>query len=177
MIRNMREYNVTLERIEDFAKQIRAATDSLRQERFVDADIAVATAPVRQLLDELVWERELYDRLRTEGLAAVPSYPPGERGKALIAIRIARGLSQRELADALGVSQAQVSRDESNEYRGITNERYARVLDALGVEEQVAEYRAREPIVVQMPTVRREAAAFVADYGHCFTVTSDSEDA
>ncbi len=50
----------------------------------------------------------------------------------LIAARIANGLSQRELAERLGVSEAQVSRDERNEYHGITVERAQRILDTLG---------------------------------------------
>ena len=52
----------------------------------------------------------------------------------LIALRIARGISQRQLAERLGVHESQVSRDERNEYHGITLDRAARVLDALGVD-------------------------------------------
>jgi len=43
-------------------------------------------------------------------------------------------VTQRELAERLGVHESQVSRDERNEYHGITLERAARVVDALGVE-------------------------------------------
>ncbi len=43
------------------------------------------------------------------------------------------GLSQRELAEKLGVHESQVSHDERNEYYGITIERATRILDALGV--------------------------------------------
>jgi transcriptional regulator with XRE-family HTH domain len=38
------------------------------------------------------------------------------------------------MADQLGVHVSQVSRDERNEYHGITVERASRVLDALGVQ-------------------------------------------
>ena len=51
-----------------------------------------------------------------------------------MALRIALGLTQRELAERLGVHESQVSRDERNEYHGITVERASRILDALGVE-------------------------------------------
>ena len=47
------------------------------------------------------------------------------------AARIANGLTQKELAKRLGVSAAQVSKDERNEYHGITVERAQRILDAL----------------------------------------------
>jgi transcriptional regulator with XRE-family HTH domain len=53
-------------------------------------------------------------------------------GTLLIALRIANGLSQKEVAPRLGVSEAQVSHDERNEYHGITVDRAQRVLDAMG---------------------------------------------
>jgi ABC-type Zn uptake system ZnuABC Zn-binding protein ZnuA len=42
------------------------------------------------------------------------------------------GISQKELADRLAVNISQVSRDESNEYHGISLDRAQRILDALG---------------------------------------------
>ena len=55
-------------------------------------------------------------------------------GQLLVSLRIARGLTQRELAERLGVHESLVSRDERNEYHGITLDRAARILDALGYE-------------------------------------------
>lgn len=162
MIRNDREYQCTVERIADFTGQIKSVTQQMSPEGFDRDDIELATSGTKILMKELIWERDFYDRLRTEGLSAIPDYPPEERGKVLIAIRIARGMKQRELADALGVNEAQMSRDEKQEYRGITQERYARVLAALGVEEHIAGYIVREPMTVHMPTVEYQAASFIA---------------
>ncbi len=55
-------------------------------------------------------------------------------GRSLVALRIARGISQRDLAERLGVHESQVSRDERNDYHGVTVERATRVLDALKVQ-------------------------------------------
>ena len=44
-----------------------------------------------------------------------------------------QGISQRELARRLGVHETQVSRDERNEYFGITLERAAKILNVLNV--------------------------------------------
>ncbi|MGC9199945.1 MAG: helix-turn-helix domain-containing protein [Acidobacteriaceae bacterium] len=52
-------------------------------------------------------------------------------GQTLISLRIAQGISQRDLARRLGVHESQVSRDERNEYFGIILERTIRILDAL----------------------------------------------
>lgn len=57
--------------------------------------------------------------------------PPSGQGKGVNA-----RFSQRDLAARLGVHESQVSRDERNEYHGITLERAGRVLDALKVKLQ-----------------------------------------
>lgn len=54
-------------------------------------------------------------------------------GQLLITSRIAQGISQRDLARRLDVHESQVSRDERNEYFGITLERAAKILDALSL--------------------------------------------
>jgi transcriptional regulator with XRE-family HTH domain len=54
-------------------------------------------------------------------------------GHLLISLRIAQGISQRELAKKLDVHESQVSRDERNEYFGITLERAIKILDTLNV--------------------------------------------
>lgn len=70
-------------------------------------------------------------------------------GSLLISLRIACGLSQRQLAERLGVHESQVSRVERNEYHGITLERATRILDALGVEMRS---------IVEVPTEDRAVA-------------------
>lgn len=52
-------------------------------------------------------------------------------GRSLVALRIARNISQAELARRLKVSESQVSRDERNDYQGITVERAQRIIEAL----------------------------------------------
>ncbi|HXS13902.1 MAG TPA: helix-turn-helix transcriptional regulator, partial [Acidobacteriaceae bacterium] len=54
-------------------------------------------------------------------------------GHLLISLRIAKGISERDLARRLDVHESQVSRDERNEYFGITLERAIKILDALNV--------------------------------------------
>jgi transcriptional regulator with XRE-family HTH domain len=54
-------------------------------------------------------------------------------GHLLICLRIAQDMTQRELADKLGINESQVSRDERNEYHGITLDRASKLLEVLGV--------------------------------------------
>lgn len=78
-----------------------------------------------QLLEEIAW----HENVRRRNFAPISRLP--QIGRQLIALRIANGWSQRELAQRLGVSEAVVSGDERNEYHGITVERAQRIFDAL----------------------------------------------
>lgn len=73
-------------------------------------------------------------------------------GRLPIALRSAIGLSRRELAQRLGVGESQVSRDERNEYRGITVERAQPILDALGERVQ-ARVEARDLVREREPAL------------------------
>lgn len=84
-----------------------------------------------QLLDEIE-EFEQAKRGHAEGVDSLDAL-----GRALVRMRIAQGLSQRDLAHRVGVSEQTLSRSELNEYRGLTLERAARILDALEFEVKV----------------------------------------
>jgi hypothetical protein len=77
-----------------------------------------------RIRDEVTW----YEGARRGTFDPVPL---SQIGRLLIGLRIAHGLTQRQLAERLAVTQPVVSRDERNEYRGITIERVRRILDAL----------------------------------------------
>lgn len=74
-------------------------------------------------------------------LLAVPQVPKARYhdlvnfhglGRLLVSMRIFRGMTQRDLSIRLGVHESQVSRDERNEYHGITVSRAARIFEILG---------------------------------------------
>ncbi len=90
-----------------------------------------------QLAEEVDW----YERVRRRDLPIISRLT--QIGELLIALRIANGLTQQELAERLGVSESIVSRDERNEYHGVTVERAQRILDALN-ETVIA--RVEEPV-------------------------------
>jgi transcriptional regulator with XRE-family HTH domain len=55
-------------------------------------------------------------------------------GRAAIQARIARGWSQKQLAEELGVSEQMVQKDESREYENVGLAKLAEILDVLGYE-------------------------------------------
>jgi ribosome-binding protein aMBF1 (putative translation factor) len=85
--------------------------------------------PLRSFQAQWTEEVEWAERVRRREFPAITRLT--QIGRLLIALRIAQGLTQRELAQRLGVSVSLVSRDERNEYHGVTVERAQRILDAL----------------------------------------------
>ncbi len=169
MIRNdseLREAQVRLADLLDQAEQVR---NDLVQRGLGEDAVSIAIAPQCAMADDIAWEAELYERLKAGEVNAIPDFPPEERGKALICLRIIRGWTQRHLAEALGVSEAVVSRDERNEYHGISLEKYGKVLSSLGfvdhprfsmgsVDEQVIR---RQALIIPFPVMWHQAASFI----------------
>ena len=91
-----------------------------------------ALDPLRSFHLQLQEEVESYERVQRGSFDPVTNLHG--IGRLLIAARIYRRISQRELAARLGVHESQVSRDERNEYRSITVERASRILDLLEFE-------------------------------------------
>ncbi|MEZ5398729.1 MAG: helix-turn-helix transcriptional regulator [Bryobacteraceae bacterium] len=84
---------------------------------------------IRQLEDEL----HEYDRLKS-GELALPHVERLDQIAPFIArIRIAKGISQTELARRLGVSKQVISRYEENEYQTVAMARLQEILDAIGI--------------------------------------------
>jgi transcriptional regulator with XRE-family HTH domain len=67
-------------------------------------------------------------------------------GRALRAVRITHGLSQRTLAGAVGISQTQLSRIERGLYPAVTLETLTRIGAALGLDVSVRWFPSGEPI-------------------------------
>ena len=130
MIRSEAEYQTALKRMgEDraFAQRQRAELEARGYTaEQVDRGMEATLSFQAQLAEEVDW----YEKARRREIAPLANF--AQVGRLLIALRLANALSQRELAARLGVSEASVSRDERNEYHGITVERAQRVLEALG---------------------------------------------
>ena len=130
VIKTVREYEETrrrLEEVRDFAGKQRTA---LAVAGMSPQHLELAMAPVLAIQDQMEDQLDWYDRARCGQIWPVPDLKA--IGLSLVALRLAKGLSQRQLAERLGVNEAQVSKDEKHEYHGISVERAQRVIDALG---------------------------------------------
>jgi transcriptional regulator with XRE-family HTH domain len=83
------------------------------------------------LLDDLNEQVGHYQRIKRGDLSGFKTLR--DVGQLLIAARVARDLSQRDLAERLGVHESQVSRDEKNEYQGVSLERASQILEVLSI--------------------------------------------
>ena len=130
MIRNEAEYNEAVRRLADERARMKDQKGKLGELSLSRAEIKRAMDPVRSFHEQLKEEVESYERLKRGDFGEMHNFQGV--GQLLIALRIAGGFSQRDLAEKLGVHESQVSRDERNEYHGVTVDRANRVLEALG---------------------------------------------
>jgi DNA-binding XRE family transcriptional regulator len=131
MIRTEQEYKEALRRFKRDREVAAKQREELIAAGLTPEEVNTAMEPLlsfqAQLTEEITW----YENVCRGHFA--PTKRLTDLGRLLIAARISSGTSQRELAKLLGVSEPQVSRDERNEYHGITLERAQRIFDALGI--------------------------------------------
>jgi ribosome-binding protein aMBF1 (putative translation factor) len=131
MIRNETEYQEAVKRLSDEQARLANHRARLKETGLSDEEIKRVVDPMESFYLQFKEEVESYERLKRGEFEELDNLRG--LGHLLIALRIAQGISQRELATRLGVHESQVSRDERNEYFGITLERAIRILDALHV--------------------------------------------
>lgn len=134
MIRSDAEYWDALNQIQDD----RVYRENLKKQ-YVDMGFSPEKVnrlmePVESFLPQLEEDVAEYERLKRGEIGELTDLR--QLGRFLIKLRIARGLTQRQLAERLRVHESLVSRDERNEYHGITSERAARILEAMGAQIQ-----------------------------------------
>src|ERR1700688_942031 len=131
MIRNETEYKEAVARLGEEQNRLRQHRQRLKETGLSDEEIKRVIDPLESFHLQLKEEVEAYERLKRGEFEELENLRG--LGHLLITSRIAQGITQRDLARRLGVHETQVSRDERNEYFGITLERAAKILDALNV--------------------------------------------
>jgi DNA-directed RNA polymerase specialized sigma subunit len=130
MIRNESEYQQALARMNAERTRLDEHIAAWKAQGFTTEQVARLREPLESFHLQLVEEVGSYERLKRGQFDELENLHG--LGQVLIGLRIFLGMTQRQLAGRLGVSEAMVSRDERNEYHGITVERAERVISALG---------------------------------------------
>ncbi len=163
MIKNDRQYRLTKTQLRNFEEALAALASSLLDEGLDPALLEIQRKALESQREELVFELKEYEALRDrkihtfsfQGLDALP--------EAIIKARIALGLTQKDLADRLGVKEQQVQRWEANDYSGASIDTLKDVMAALGLETLDEVY---------VPSPQLTAATFLKNVG-ALGVTKD----
>lgn len=150
MIRTEQEYQKALQHLAQDRDLLASQRQKLAELGIQGEDLERAMHPMQSFHDQLKEEVEAYERMRRGDLEIL--YNLTSIGRWLIGIRLARGMTQRELAERLGISESQVSRDENNEYHGISVERAQKILEALDVRFRM---EIEEPLTETEPELAR----------------------
>jgi predicted XRE-type DNA-binding protein len=121
MIRTETEYQEARRRLKEGDRHMKAQQAELEKLDLSKAEIRRGMAPLVTFHDQLQEEVQRYERLRRGDKKELANLQ--ELGQILIGLRIVSGLTQRQLAERLGVHESQVSRDERNDYHGVTIDR------------------------------------------------------
>lgn len=87
---------------------------------------------MQSLIDEWSEQMREYERLKS-GHATLELHSLGELPAILVKARVAAGLTQKQLAQKLGLAPQQIQRYEATRYRTITLSRMQEIAKALGV--------------------------------------------
>lgn len=130
MITNERQYEQTRKQLAGLESLLGSTQAGMAgDDGFRDVQAAGLASQIQDLRDEL----EEYERLRDGGTTVFEADSLAGLADTLIKARIARGWTQRNLAEALGVAEQQVQRYESTAYRSASLARLCDIAEALGV--------------------------------------------
>lgn len=132
MIRTEPEYQKAVRRLEEEKRRFAEHRRRLAEMKLGPEEIKRALDPIQSFHLQLAEEVASYERLKRGEFDELTNFYGF--GRLLVGLRIALGLTQRELATRLGVDESQVSRDERNEYHGVSIERATRILEVMGVQ-------------------------------------------
>jgi len=129
MIKNNKQLALTKKRIQEFSEAI----EKLNREESKFSPL-LAKAQIDALMcqrDELVEQAEEYELLLSGELAIFDVNSISDLPKALIMSRISMGLTQKDLAERLGMKEQQIQRYENTEYSSASFSTLVSIVDAL----------------------------------------------
>jgi transcriptional regulator with XRE-family HTH domain/Zn-dependent peptidase ImmA (M78 family) len=131
MIKNETQYRQTKVQILKFATALEGVNDSKHELHPIQKKVYQES--LKSQHQELSQQLEEYELLKNGQIKILQVNSFDELPTALIKARIASGLTQKDLADLLGMKEQQVQRYEATNYESASFERLKGVVNALGV--------------------------------------------
>lgn len=130
MIANERQYQQTRKKLIELERLLGSTeAGTAGDEGFRDLQEAGLLSQIEDLRVEI----EEYEQLRAGQTTTIEATSLAGLADALIKARIARGWTQADLANALGVAEQQIQRYETTRYSGASLARLCDVADALDI--------------------------------------------
>ncbi len=130
MIQNKRQYNVTKKQIETLSEGLKAA---IQEKTDMDPRLYKAmVAGIRSQIDDLEHEVREFEELQSASRLHMKSSE--DFARVLIQGRVARGLTQNELAKKLNLKPQQIQKYEATQYQGASLKRILDILVALDLD-------------------------------------------
>jgi hypothetical protein len=128
MIVNERQYKVTKTWIRDFEAAVRLLENDASQREGIHPLLFKARLDAsRGKLEDLRNEAAEYEALRSGQRDELPLDALSDLPQSLILARVARGMTQKDLADRLGMKEQQIQRYEATCYAGASMTRVLEV--------------------------------------------------
>ncbi len=129
MIQNERQYKITKGQIKKLKDALKAsrATKKKMDSRVYKAMVAGIESQIKELNDQLV----LYDKLKETKAFTYSSVM--ELPEILIKTRIARGYTQKQLAQKVKIAPQQIQKYEATQYKAVNLNRIIEISNALNI--------------------------------------------
>lgn len=135
MIKNERQYRITKAQIEKFSDALAQLSTSVQSEPSVHPLLKKAEREAMESqIAELRAQLEEYEALKNGQHAVLELDSLEALPRALIKARIAAGLTQKDLAERLGLKEQQIQRYEETEYASANFARLVEVSRAIGIQ-------------------------------------------
>ena len=134
MVTNQKQYKITLGHISNFEKALKALSLSEEAKKAHPLRRKLHEDALQSQLDTLREEVAAFERLTEHGDEPHEVGSLAGLAEGLIKARIAAGLTQKQLAERLGIKEQQIQRYEASSYRAASLERVREVMDALGID-------------------------------------------
>jgi ribosome-binding protein aMBF1 (putative translation factor) len=133
MIKNDRQYNITKTQAKKFAKALRGISKKESPQNIHPALAKAQREAIKSQYEELQQELKEYEELKSGKRKTIKVNSFDHLPTALIQARIARGLTQKELAQELGLTEQQIKRYEASSYAKASLVRIKQIIDALNI--------------------------------------------
>jgi ribosome-binding protein aMBF1 (putative translation factor) len=134
MIKNERQYRITKAQADKFGQALAKLKAHPKEGDQMHPLLRQAQIDALQSqLDDLHAELQEYEALKSGRQKTIELESFDELPRALIQARIASGISQRELAQKLGLKEQQIQRYEATEYASASFERLRKIVNVLGI--------------------------------------------